>query len=281
MRWNLSRYNKKISSLYKTIVAAGEWNPPAVVAFCEVENRKVLEDLVYGTYLSKYNYRIIHEDSPDARGIDVCLIYRGDIAEVIEYSYWIPSDIKKKDFTSRSILFVKLIFSKDTLNLIVNHWPSRRGGVLAMEDLRLNISSMVRQKADSLMGTNSGGENIVIMGDFNSTPGDGEMKTLTAPVERGKFLVNLSEGIAVEGLGTYRYLGTWEMIDQVIVSDRLLKSTKGLYTDAKMLTVFKPDFLLTKDPRYPGVSPFSTYKGYRYQGGFSDHLPVLLDLKFR
>ena len=78
MRWNLTRYNKKINSLYKTIVAAGEWNPPAVVAFCEVENRKVLEDLVYGTYLSKYNYGIIHEESPDQRGIDVCMIYRND-----------------------------------------------------------------------------------------------------------------------------------------------------------------------------------------------------------
>ena len=65
MRWNITRYNKKINSLYKTIVAAGEWNPPAVVAFCEVENRKVLEDIVYGTYLSKYNYSIIHEESPD------------------------------------------------------------------------------------------------------------------------------------------------------------------------------------------------------------------------
>src|ERR1035437_1243584 len=78
MRWNLTRYNKKINSIYKTIIAAGEWNPPALVAFCEVENRKVLEDLIYGTYLSKYNYRNIHEESPDPRGIDVCLIYRRD-----------------------------------------------------------------------------------------------------------------------------------------------------------------------------------------------------------
>ena len=91
MRWNFTRYNKKINSLYKTIVAAGEWNPPAIVALCEVENRKVLEDLIYGTYLSKYNYRIIHEESPDQRGIDVCLIYRKDYAEVIDYRYWIPS----------------------------------------------------------------------------------------------------------------------------------------------------------------------------------------------
>ena len=71
------------------------------------------------------------------------------------------------------------------------------------------------------------------------------------------------------------------MIDQVIVSDKLLTCNKGLYTDAKMLSIFKPDFLLKKDPKYPGFTPFSTYRGYRYQGGFSDHFPVLLDLKFR
>src|SRR5450759_4813435 len=83
MRWNLTRYNKKIISLEKTIVAAGEWEPPTVIAFCEVENRKVLEDLIYNTYLSKFNYRIIHEESPDRRGIDVCLIYRESIADIL------------------------------------------------------------------------------------------------------------------------------------------------------------------------------------------------------
>jgi len=132
MRWNFPRYNKKINSLYKTIVSAGEWNPPAVVAFCEVENRKVLEDLVYGTYLLKYNYGIIHEESPDQRGIDVCLIYRKDCTNIIDYRYWIPSGLKSEDFTSRSILYTKLVISTDTVHLIVNHWPSRRGGVLAM-----------------------------------------------------------------------------------------------------------------------------------------------------
>ena len=107
-----TRYNKKINSLYKTIVAAGEWNPPAIVAFCEVENRKVLEDLVYGTYLSKYNYRIIHEESPDQRGIDVCLIYRKEYVDLIDYRYWIPTGIKKEDFTSRSVLYAKFVISR-------------------------------------------------------------------------------------------------------------------------------------------------------------------------
>jgi hypothetical protein len=281
MRWNFPRYNKKINSLYKTIVSAGEWNPPAVVAFCEVENRKVLEDLVYGTYLLKYNYGIIHEESPDQRGIDVCLIYRKDCTNIIDYRYWIPSGLKSEDFTSRSILYTKLVISTDTVHLIVNHWPSRRGGVLAMEGLRMKIAAMVREKADSIVERSSARAKIIILGDFNSTPDDQEMNSLVAPAESGIFLVNLSEKLAVDGQGTYRYIGTWEMVDQVIVSDKLLTSIKGLYTDVKMLSIFKPDFLLRKDPKYPGFTPLSTYRGYRYQGGYSDHLPVLLDLKFR
>ena len=281
MRWNFTRYNKKINSLYKTIVAAGEWNPPAVVAFCEVENRKVLEDLVYGTWLSKYGYRIIHEESPDQRGIDVCLIYRKDCADIIDYRYWVPSEIKRDDFTTRSVLYAKLVISKDTVHLIVNHWPSRRGGVLAGEDLRMKIAAMVRDKADSIMERDSGGARIILMGDFNCAPDDHVIKTLIISSDSCNSLVNLSERLAGDGLGTYRYKGTWEMIDQVIVSDRLLNCNKGLYTDVKMLSIFKPDFLLRRDPGYPGFIPLSTYRGYRYQGGFSDHLPVILDLKVR
>jgi hypothetical protein len=281
MRWNLTRYNKKINSIYKTIVAAGEWNPPALVAFCEVENRKVLEDLVYGTYLLKYDYGIIHEESPDQRGIDVCMIFRKDRIGIIEYKYWIPSRIKKEIFTSRSILYAKLLINRDTVHLFVNHWPSRRGGVLAMEDVRLEIAAMVREKADSIMLINPEGVRIIIMGDFNSTPDDQEMRLLVKPAKTGQFLVNLSEGLAQNGFGTYRYMGTWEMVDQVIVSKNVLNSLKGLYTDDKMLSIFKADFLMRKDPKYPGDSPFSTYRGFRYQGGFSDHLPVILDLKVR
>jgi len=280
MRWNQTRYNKKINSLYKTIVAAGEWDPPAVVAFCEVENRNVLENLIYDTYLSKYNYGIVHEESPDKRGIDVCMIYRRDLAALIDYRYWIPDGISREEFATRSVLYAKMIIAEDTVHIIVNHWPSRRGGVLAGEDLRMKIAAMVREKADSIMKISSTGEKIVLLGDFNSTPDDQEMKSLISPADSFRFLINLSESLAGNGFGTYRYLGTWEMIDQVLVSNKLLTSNKGLMTDMKMLRIFKPDFLLRKDPKYPGTTPLSTYRGYKYQGGFSDHLPVLLDLKF-
>lgn len=281
MRWNFSRYTKKINGLYKAIVAAGGWEPPQVVSLCEVENKKVLEDLVNNTYLSKYAYDIVHEDSPDRRGIDVCLIYRRDLVKIVDYRYWIPKGLRYENFSSRSILYAKLKIEGDTVHLFVNHWPSRRGGVLSGEKLRIEIATMVREKVDSIIQCKNISHKIIIMGDFNSTPDDKEIRTMISSGETGNSLVNLSESLAEKGFGTYRYMGVWEMIDQAIVSQNLLSDRRGLYADRGSLTIFRPDFLLVRDQKYPGFSPLSTYRGYRYLGGFSDHLPVLLKLKLR
>jgi len=281
MRWNLSRYNKKISSLYKTIIAAGEWEPPVIVGLCEIENKNVLNDLVYDTYLSKFNYGIIHEDSPDRRGIDVCLLFRKGLVEIVHHRYWIPGGKNNKSYNSRSILYAKALIGNDTLHLFVNHWPSRRGGVLAGEENRKEIASLIDEKIDSINRRNQGGVKILIMGDFNCTPEDPVIKSMLSSVDTGDVFLNLSERNASNGLGTYRYQGTWEMIDQIIVSKQLLSSSSGLYTEPDLLNIFKPDFLLKKDPKYPGMTPYSTFRGYKYQGGFSDHLPILLDIKER
>jgi hypothetical protein len=277
MRWNQTRYNKKLNSLYKTIIAAGEWDPPAVVAFCEIENRKVLEDLIYGTNLSKFNYGIIHQESPDRRGIDVCLIYRKNEADVLWFKYLIPEILKNQNFNSRSVLYAKMLSGTDTIHFFVNHWPSRRGGVLAGEYTRLQIASMLKGKVDSLLSRSQNMAKVIILGDFNCTPDDQDIQTVLTDDS----LDDLSEHIKDKSIGTYRYMGRWEMIDQVIVSKGLLNSRNGIYTMQEFLRVFHPDFLLKKDSKYPGSSPYSTYSGYRYQGGFSDHLPVILELRVR
>jgi hypothetical protein len=142
----------------------------------------------------------------------------------------------------------------------------------------MKIASMIRAKADSIAAQNILAK-VVVIGDFNSTPDDQEMKILTRSGQSGITLCNLADSLAETGGGTYRYQGTWEMIDQVIVSERLLSSGQGLIANHNMMTIFNPGFLLGKDPKYPGFIPLSTYRGYKYQGGFSDHLPVLLELK--
>lgn len=273
-RWNYKRYSGKINSLCKTILAAGEFYPPAVVGLCEIENRKVLEDLVYGTSLAKFNYGIIHEDSPDPRGIDVCLIYRKELLKIIDYRYLIPAEIPREEFKTRSVLYLKCSVGGDTLHLLLNHWPSRRGGVLAGETIRIKIAEMVRNKADSIASHSGNHAFIIIAGDFNATPDDRVIRLLTANPPSGLSLISLSAGLPGNS-GTYRYMGTWEMIDQVIVSKPVIESR--LCDETGALKIFRPQFLLQDDPKYPGVRPFATYLGYRYQGGYSDHLPVLLD----
>ncbi len=275
MRWNYSRYSGKLNSLYRTIVAAGEWQIPSIVAMCEVENRGVLQDLIYKTYLLKYSFGIIHEDSPDPRGIDVCLIYNRESSSLISYRYLVPQNIDGNPLQTRSILYSKFLIFNDTLHLIVNHWPSRRGGALAGKAYRSMISGIVKNLCDSISSACRG--KIVICGDFNSTPDDSEIRSLTANASHSE-LINLSESRYVGKGGSYRYRGAWEMIDQFIVSGSLLNSVTGLNTCQEGIRIFDSPFLLEKDPVYPGNTPFRTYKGYRYNGGFSDHLPVLLDL---
>jgi endonuclease/exonuclease/phosphatase family metal-dependent hydrolase len=184
------------------------------------------------------------------------------------------------EFRTRDVLYSRVLINGDTIHLFVNHWPSRRGGVLAGEVQRIKIAEMVREKVDSIFATSYSNARIVIMGDFNATPEDRVMNILAGQADNGSSLVNLSMTLP-DGTGTYRYMGTWEIIDQVIVSNALINGNARVFTEPGLLHVFRPDFLMKKDLKYPGFSPYSTYSGYRYQGGYSDHLPVLLDLKLQ
>lgn len=284
MRWNYPRYRNKINSIYKVIAASGNLEPPVLVGLCEIENRKVLEELIYNTYLSHYNYAIVHGESNDPRGIDVGIIYRQDIIDLIFTRQLIPAGYSHAGFRTRNVLYAKFLINSDTIHLFLNHWPSRRGGALAGEDYRRNISEMIKEKADSINKSVYGKGKIIVAGDFNCTPNDTEMGLLMNNNDKAAdflILINLAEKSSQKGSGTYKYMGTWEMLDQVIVSENLLKTDSGIYTGYDLFSIFSPDFLLAGDPAYPGFKPFSTYSGYRYQGGFSDHLPVTLDLKLR
>lgn len=276
-RWNYTRYNRKITSLCKTIIAAGEWQPPAIVAFCEVENRKVLDDLIRYTGLSKFEYDILHEDSPDERGIDVALIYRKVTVKLLDYSYLEVSQVLENEYKTRDILYSVFLINHDTLHLFVNHWPSRRGGVMAGESNRIKIAGMLRDKMDSLISEPESVKNIIVTGDFNASPDDRVIEILKGNDPGVRWLENLSDNIS-PGHGTYRYMGIWETIDQVLVSEDLIKGNGRLVTGPSLFRVFTAEFLLTEDTKYPGLSPYSTYSGYTYRGGFSDHLPVVLDL---
>ena len=283
MKWNAGRYKSKVNAVYKVLIAAGEWDTPAIAGFCEIEKRSILYDLLNTTYLSKINYGIIHEESDDIRGIDVCLIYRKDLIKPLGYKYIKPSEIGPAEYRTRQVLYSRWSMDNDTFHLFLNHWPSRRGGVLSEESLRKSIAQMIRFRVDSLLISSDGTAKIIIAGDFNCSPDDPELSILVGNkwnTSGSSFLqlVNLAEESSEKGSGTYKYQGRWEMIDQVIVSQGLVNCRNGLFVNKASFRIYNPEFLMEKDPNFPGMMPFSTYKGYRYHGGYSDHLPVILDI---
>ena len=271
-RWTSSRYHRKLNSIARTVAAAGEWELPALIGLCEVENEEVLKDLVFGTILSAGNYGIVHRDSPDPRGIDVALLYRRDLFRISDVQAWLPESHDSIPVLTRNLLYVKVTKAEDTLHLVLCHLPSRRGGVLAAAGLRERMITLAADRVDSIMKASAGGAAVIVMGDFNSTPQDELMSALTGT---GKF-VNLSALLSEQGKGSYKYQGKWEMIDQILVSSSMLDSTTAFHTQPGFFKVVEAPFLLMQDETYPGLKPFPTYGGYRWSGGYSDHLSVLV-----
>jgi predicted extracellular nuclease len=279
LHWTLGRQNEKLNNISKVIIAAGEWQTPALIGLCEIENRRVLEKLVYNTSISKFQYKIIHYDSPDERGIDVALLY--DSRKVRVFASSVLSVSHDHDHT-RDILYAKTIISDDTCHIFINHWPSRSSGQIETDRYRMHAATVLRNTVDSIIIRNAMSK-IIIMGDFNDEPTDDSMvkglRALPAGKELpGKVLYNLSIGPAKGPVrGTLKYQGNWNIFDQIIVSSALLENDKGLSVSGGF-KIFYNSLMLETDESYSGFRPFRTYLGYRYHGGFSDHLPVLIEL---
>lgn len=284
--WTKYKYYDKLKKIYKVIIAVGGWNPPAIVAICEIENRKTLNDLVYNTPLVKYEYQVIHHESPDRRGIDVGLLYREELFKPV-YDKAISVNLPKEpNYKTRDILYVKGIANDiDTLHIFVNHWPSRWGGQLESEDNRINAALTLKNHVDSLIALNTN-SNIIITGDFNDNPINKSLKDiLNAKLEfetiEKNHLYNLSYHLQqTKKIGSHKYQGEWTMLDQMIVSGHLLDQNNPLYTSLNNIHVFSKGFLLEPDDSFFGYKPRRTFIGYKYNGGFSDHLPIYLILNF-
>lgn len=275
--WSYYRYQKKLNAIAKVIIAVGEWNPPAVIGLCEVENFQVLLDLTTKTPLKSLGYQIIHENSTDSRGIDVAMLYRPEVAKRIDH---VSVRLKGTDWTTRDILVARLLFlpSEDTVHFMVNHWPSRYGGKEQTESRRIEIAHLLRCQVDSVQSTNARAK-ILIMGDLNDEPADKSvqdaLKVLPAddPVDAHQ-LYNLAYADFRKGRGTLVFKeinNTWFLFDQIIVSGPLIDAA-GLNVKGRKLNIFGPKWIL-KDQK-----PFRTYQGPIYKGGFSDHLPIFIDL---
>ena len=281
--WSESRFRHKINNHSKTLIALGGWDAPAMIGFCEVENREVIHRLITETALKDASYQIIHKNSPDRRGIDVCLIYRPDKIRVLSHQYRRVSVPEDPGFRTRDVLYVQgLVFEKDTIHLFYNHWPSRWGGQQTSEPKRIFVANLIRSMCDSILRSNPN-SNILISGDFNDEPGDKSIaevlrgKRRDAELKPGDF-VNYMYERWEKGEGTEKYQDHWGMLDQWLVSRALFKREKGLVVDGGDAGIFNAPWLIEKDERYLGEKPYRTFSGPKYLGGHSDHFPVYIDL---
>ncbi len=266
--WTRRRLNAKLDGIYKTLVMM---DLPDVVGLGEVENAYVLRELCQGTPLAQVPYRYVHYDSPDRRGIDVALIYRTDRFTVTASRKVNVSDSVAGYFT-RDILLVEGITAEgDSVCILVNHWPSKRGGEEA-DAQRLRIADTLRRQMVELHAKHPSAA-IIAMGDMNSTA---EEEAISVGMGFAGDSIS-PDGIRLltlrlpRDIGTHKYQGQWRYIDQMF----LLADEPW---EVKKLKLLRFDHLLTDDGNRPGQRPKRTYQGPRYEGGLSDHLPMLLRL---
>jgi hypothetical protein len=262
--WTMERYRKKVTSLAKIIVAAGRGEPPELVGMCEVENRRVLEDLVSHPILAPYHYEVIHADSPDIRGTDVAVIYR---RRRIKQTDWgvVNSDASGRGVATRQVLLVEITWDRDTLDLILVHLISKFSGEGATAISRREQAVQLTRLIDSLHCLHPGRLKVVC-GDFNDPVEAYALEPLRSARFGSDSLVHIS---LLGAAGSYKYRGSWSWIDHFFLCGPAERYR--IYG-----TVLDLPVLMATDETYGGMKPFRTYQGPAYGGGISDHLPVVL-----
>jgi predicted extracellular nuclease len=271
-RWTPSRYNYKLRQIARVIAAAGEWDMPALIGLCEVENDSVLTHLLARTPLGRQEYRFLVTQGSDVRGINVALLYRRDRFRYIGHRA-VVLKFRAGRHATRDILHVwGEISSGDTLDVMVCHFPSKYGGEKASEALRAEAAQRLGGLCDSISRLRLD-PLLIVMGDFNDEPGSRSMQGL-----EGGVLVNLfSASGAAAAQGSHKYRGDWSQLDQILIHRRMSGPEAGMRFVSGSARTFSPSFLLTGDPVWRGKRPLRTYHGYRYEAGYSDHLPVIAD----
>jgi len=259
--WTPGRYYEKLHHLTEVITAIGGWQRPAIVGLMEVEDDQCLADLsrslrIYG----RPDYCYLHHDGPDQRGIDVALLYDSTQVTLLSCSY-LPVDLGEGNRPTREILLGEFVSSAsdDTLACFICHFPSQLGGAAASQYRRDSAWAVLNRAVDSILYRFPDAL-ILAMGDFNSAPRES--------VPNLSYLAATSDIVA----GTHYYQGHWSSLDQFYASPSLIRRCSNI-------KIFASDWLLENDDKYLQTRPRRTYIGPRYHGGYSDHLPIYLDIR--
>jgi predicted extracellular nuclease len=264
-KWNSEKYKAKIDHIHEVM---GQFSSIGIMGVCEIENKAVLKDVVKG---QNQKLKIVHIESPDARGIDVGLFYNKNIFRLKKKGklrYII--EVKGEKKATRDILFVELKKGKERIHVLVNHWPSRSGGEMETESARLVAAQMARNYIDSVLAIHPKAK-IILMGDLNDYPTN---KSVQSIAEKMSPMITSESGS--KG-GSHSYNNQWHVLDHIFVSESL-KESNGIRTVLNSGKINEFPFLFET---YKGnVVTFRTYAGKNYLGGYSDHLPVSIELVF-
>lgn len=284
LSWNTEKYVSKQANMAKVIAQlATELTPDglAMLGVSEIENRKVLEDLVAQPELKGRNYQIVHYDSPDERGIDVALLYQPKYFQVLG-SQAAPVQLKdpktgKADYT-RDILYVAGNFNGELIHLMVGHWPSRRGGEAGSGWMRAAAASVCKHLSDSIQAIDPNAK-IIVMGDFNDDPDNKSVSQVLKARRKlenlkGTELYNPMYDLYKNGNGTLAYRDSWNLFDQLVVSKGLVNKQVGGWQLYKA-HIFKQPWMLQTEGAFRGY-PLRTFVGDIFLNGYSDHMPVYL-----
>lgn len=284
-RYTSEVYRDKTSKLEEVLSQIGTDISPdglSMIGCAEIENETVLKDLCNTPGLKNRNYKIVHYDSPDERGVDVALLYNPKYFTP-KFSESLFVDLKNDDGTqrfTRDVLYVKGAYNNETIHVFVNHWPSRRGGEEASAPGRAKAASVVKHKIDSIQLKNADAK-IIVMGDLNDDPvNESVTRVIGATGDRekatGKKMFNPWMRLYKEGLGTLAYNDAWNLFDQILISSSWLdKKQAGFFF--KEERIFKKEFMIEQNGRYKGY-PLRTYSAGKYLGGYSDHFPTYIVL---
>lgn len=284
LHWTSYRYWQKLHNISKVISSVGEGYPPAIVGLCEVENDSVLYHLTKRTALQKHKYEYVITRSKDLRGSNVALLYQRDQIKIVSRKSYTP-DLGDSVRSTRDILHVTgKVVNGTLLDVFVCHFPSRREGIRKTRPHRIKCAQLLKHKVDSVLHLRKGA-NVIIMGDFNDYPNDVSMsevlggKRIESDISAKGLYNLLYDRIDKKGAGSYKYKGKWGFIDQIVVNRNLLEKGGKVFVKDKTVHVFSAEFLLEADnKKYGGQKPFRTYSGFKYLGGYSDHLPIYMDL---
>lgn len=286
-QWTPERYQMKLDNMASAICQIADGKAPDILGVCEIENRRVLEDLIAHPKLANQGYSIVHFDSPDRRGIDCGLLYRGSVFQFTDATAHPVRVPREPEVKTRDVLEVNGSILGEPVSILVAHWPSRAGGEQISLNRRMTAAKVMKQVTDSLVAL-GGEQKVILMGDFNDDPispslteGLQSQNDTEQVVSSG--LYNVMARLHRQGLGTLAYRDVWNLFDNIVVTGNLIgqdlsslkllqdKSTKayGRICNASMLT--------QKTGQYKGY-PFRTFSYGQFQNGYSDHYPVYVYL---